>query len=36
MKYPKEMKDLAAHIIESKAAHFDPKQFDDRYEEAVD
>jgi DNA end-binding protein Ku len=35
VKYPKEMKDLAAHIIESKAAHFDPKQFDDRYEEAV-
>jgi DNA end-binding protein Ku len=35
VKYPKEMKDLAAHIIESKVAHFDPKQFDDRYEEAV-
>lgn len=35
VKYPKEMKDLAAHIIDSKAAHFDPKQFDDRYEEAV-
>jgi DNA end-binding protein Ku len=35
VKYPKEMKDLAAHIIESKAAHFDPKQFHDRYEEAV-
>jgi DNA end-binding protein Ku len=35
IKYPKEMKDLAAHIIESKAAHFDPEQFDDRYEEAV-
>jgi DNA end-binding protein Ku len=35
VKYPKEMKDLAAHIIDSKAAHFDPKAFDDRYEEAV-
>ena len=35
VKYPKEMKDLAAHIIESKTAHFDPRQFDDRYEEAV-
>jgi DNA end-binding protein Ku len=35
VKYPKEMKDLAAHIIESKAEHFDPKQFRDRYEEAV-
>lgn len=35
VKYPREMKDLAAHIIDSKAAHFDPEQFDDRYEEAV-
>lgn len=35
VKYPKEMKDLAAHIIDSKAAHFDPEQFGDRYEEAV-
>jgi DNA end-binding protein Ku len=35
IEYPNEMKDLAAHIIESKAAHFDPEQFDDRYEEAV-
>jgi DNA end-binding protein Ku len=35
VKYPKEMKDLAAHIIDSKAEHFDPKEFDDRYEEAV-
>jgi DNA end-binding protein Ku len=33
--YPEEMKELAAHIIQSKAAHFDPKQFDDRYEKAV-
>jgi DNA end-binding protein Ku len=35
VKYPKEMKDLAAHIIDSKTAHFNPEQFDDRYEEAV-
>ncbi|MET0429413.1 MAG: Ku protein, partial [Microvirga sp.] len=33
--YPKEMKELASHIIESKAGHFDPKHFDDRYEVAV-
>ncbi|MET0741825.1 MAG: Ku protein [Microvirga sp.] len=33
--YPKEMKELASHIIESKAGHFDPKRFDDRYEVAV-
>ena len=35
VKYPKEMKELASHIIESKAGHFDPKHFDDRYEVAV-
>lgn len=33
--YPKEMKDLAAHIIDSKTTHFDPKLFEDRYENAV-
>lgn len=35
VRYPKEMKELASHIIESKAGHFDPKHFDDRYEVAV-
>jgi hypothetical protein len=35
IKYPKEMKDLAAHIIDGRAGHFAPEQFDDRYEEAV-
>ena len=35
VQYPKEMKELASHIIESKAGHFDPKHFDDRYEVAV-
>jgi DNA end-binding protein Ku len=33
--YPKEMRDLAAHIIDGKAAHFDPKMFEDRYENAL-
>ncbi|MFC4175465.1 Ku protein [Microvirga sp. GCM10011540] len=35
IKYPKEMRDLAAHIIEGKTAHFDPKMFEDRYENAL-
>lgn len=35
VKYPKEMRDLAVHIIEKKAAHFDPKLFEDRYETAL-
>src|SRR5690606_17352856 len=34
-KYPKEMRDLAIHIIEGKTAHFDPKMFEDRYEQAL-
>jgi DNA end-binding protein Ku len=33
--YPKGMKDLAIHIIEGKATHFDPKLFEDRYENAL-
>ncbi len=32
---PAEMKKLATHILEQKAGHFDPKQFEDRYENAV-
>jgi DNA end-binding protein Ku len=32
---PKEMRELAGHIIETKSADFDPSQFDDRYENAV-
>lgn len=35
LKLPAEMKKLAGHIIETKAADFDPSQFDDRYEKAV-
>jgi DNA end-binding protein Ku len=32
---PKEMIDLAKHIIRTKRGKFDPETFDDRYEEAV-
>jgi DNA end-binding protein Ku len=32
---PAEMRELAAHIIETKRGHFDPREFDDRYEAAL-
>jgi DNA end-binding protein Ku len=32
---PKEMLDLAAHIVQTKSGHFDPSQFEDRYENAL-
>ena len=32
---PKDMLDLASHIVEMKAGHFDPSKFDDRYEDAL-
>ena len=32
---PKEMSELAGHIIQTKAAHFDPKKFEDHYENAL-
>ena len=35
IEYPKEMRDLAAHIIERKTGHFDPTLFEDRYENAL-
>jgi len=35
IKIPDEMRKLAEHILDSKAAEFDPSQFKDRYEEAV-
>jgi len=35
LKLPAEMQNLAGHIIETKAADFDPSQFEDRYEKAV-
>jgi len=31
-KLPKEMLDLATHIVNTKSGHFDPSQFQDRYE----
>jgi DNA end-binding protein Ku len=34
-KFPEDMLDLASHIVEKKAAHFDPSKFDDRYEDAL-
>ena len=30
-----DMLDLAVHIVETKAAHFDPTKFEDRYEQAL-
>lgn len=35
VKLPGEMKDLAAHILETKAGHFEPKDHEDHYENAV-
>ena len=35
LELPAEMKNLAGHIIETKAADFDASQFEDRYEKAV-
>ena len=32
---PKDMVDIAAHIVMSKAGHFDPDDFEDRYETAL-
>src|SRR5258708_37642428 len=32
-KIPKDMADLAAHIVETKAGHFKPEKFQDHYEE---
>lgn len=32
---PKEMLDLASHIVETKKGHFKPEKFDDRYEDAL-
>jgi non-homologous end joining protein Ku len=34
-KNPRDMLDLASHIVETKAAHFDPSKFGDRYEDAL-
>jgi DNA end-binding protein Ku len=32
---PAEMKKLAAHIVDTKAGHFEPKAFEDHYEKAL-
>src|SRR3954463_6869343 len=34
-KVPKDMLELASHIVETKAGHFEPRKFDDRYEDAL-
>ena len=34
-KVPKDMLDLALHIVESKRGHFEPKEFQDEYEDAL-
>jgi Ku protein len=35
LKLPAEMMKLAAHIVDTKAGHFDPKAFEDHYETAM-
>ena len=35
LKLPAEMRNLAAHIVDSKTIHFDPSQFIDHYETAL-
>ncbi len=35
LKLPAEMKELASHIVESKTESFDPKKFEDHYENAL-
>jgi DNA end-binding protein Ku len=34
-KIPKDMMELASHIVETKAGHFNPKKFEDQYEDAL-
>jgi DNA end-binding protein Ku len=35
LKLPAEMRKLAAHIVDTKAGHFEPEKFDDHYEKAL-
>src|SRR5256885_2375792 len=35
LKLPAEMMTLAAHIVDTKAGHFDPKSFEDHYEKVL-
>ncbi len=34
-KVPKDMLDLASHIVDTKRGKFDPEKFEDRYEDAL-
>src|SRR5438309_5327174 len=34
-KIPKDMLELASHIVETKSGHFKPEQFEDQYEDAL-
>jgi DNA end-binding protein Ku len=34
-KTPKDMLELAAHIVETKSGHFNPEEFEDHYEDAL-
>jgi DNA end-binding protein Ku len=34
-KIPKDMMELASHIVETKSGHFKPEQFEDHYEDAL-
>jgi DNA end-binding protein Ku len=34
-KIPKDMLDLASHIVKAKEGHFDPSKFEDQYEDAL-
>jgi len=34
-KIPKDMLDLAGHIVKTKEGHFDPSKFEDQYEDAL-
>jgi DNA end-binding protein Ku len=35
LKLPKDMMELASHIVSNKSGHFDPSHFEDRYENAL-
>jgi len=35
LKLPKDMMDLASHIVSNNSGHFDPSDFEDRYENAL-
>jgi Ku protein len=35
VKVPKDMLELAEHILKTKRGHFDPSQYSDRYEDAL-